>query len=653
MDFQTQLTYSTLSYNTTSYNTLPVEMKLHILQFLDLETLVDTIRYIDKTHYCLVIDILKKYTLKQTDCDSYWFEFIKNRNTHFLHKFLKPQNKDIMIRSHTTNTNSLSWINYLRSIISNSVVKNNSMMYGYILTKYFTYKNIRQYVTSNSPKWYLSSLTTSFIESILISIEHNSLLIIRVILEYPYINFRFNKDDLEEQTFSTNMFYNLAKTAILHNRVDILKYFILGHKYTNEHYNDLLVLCSNNTLIDTAIHENKPHVLDYILSQLTNSNVSNSSNSSNTIIYHVLDTTITKFINTLSITEPKHNILTYFATKFSHKLTINDYKLLICSQVELNNINIDIVKKLMTLYLETHDVFPECPLFTTDELLIHNNLMTVISHIKMSLIYTCLNHSILYNNKFDTVLFLQDILYTNCIKYNITKELFVKYIFLDSIKISLETNHNEIETKTLYTTLIKDLPSIYDIDNIKSIMNMISVKYSAIECYTYFHNLFIQKTVLSRKIYIELLKDNLYLAIQNTSYCAILNHPVLAFILLKLKEIGEINTCQDEKYIPLVKNFIKNKNGDIIEIMCNNGFTITGHNEYLQLAIKTRCISLIKLLITCGADISSHNYAVLHYALKQKNTKLALFIKEKMTADNKLQDYLDWEAKFYQNLTKR
>ena len=146
MAFQTQLTYSTTSYNTTSYNTLPVEIKLYILQFLDLETLVDTIRYVDKTHRLLVIDILKKYTLTQSDCNSYWFEFIKNQNTHFLHKFLKPQNKDIMIRSQTTNTNSLSWINYLRSIISISVVKNNSMMYGYILTKNFTYKNIRKYV---------------------------------------------------------------------------------------------------------------------------------------------------------------------------------------------------------------------------------------------------------------------------------------------------------------------------------------------------------------------------------------------------------------------------------------------------------------------------------------------------------------------------
>ena len=634
MDFQTQL------YDSTTYNNLPVEIKIHILQFLDLETLVDTIRYIDKTHRCLVIDILKKYTLKQSDCDSYWFEFIKNQNTQFLHKFLKPQNKDIMILSQSTNTNSLSWINYLRSIISNSIVKNNSMLYGYILTKYFTYKNIRQYVTSNSPKWYLSSLTTSFIDSILIAIEHNSMSIIRVILEYPDIHFRFNKNDIEEQLFSTKMFYNIAKTAILHNRVDIFKYFTLRYPYTNDQYNDLLLLCAKNTLIDTAIHENKPHVLDYIISKLTN------SDASNTIVYHVLDTHITKFCEELSNVELKKNIIIYFAIKFSHKLTINVYKILIYSIIEIDReySSIDIVKKLMTLYLETHDVFPECPLFTTDELLIHNNLMTVISHIKMSLIYTCLNHSILYNNKFDTVLFLQDILYTNCIKYNITQDLFVKYIVLDYIKISLEKNHNEIETKTLYTTLIKDLPSIYDLDNIIIIMNMISVKYSAIECYKYFHNLFIQKSVLSRKIYIELLKDNLYLAIQNTSYSASFNHQVLAFILLKLKEIGESNLCQDEKYIPLFINFIKTKNDSIIELMCNNGFTVSGHNEYLQLAIKTRCNSIMKLLINCGTDISSHNYAILHYALKQKTTKLALFIKEKITADNKLQEYLDWEV---------
>ena len=119
---------------------------------------------------------------------------------------------------------------------------------------------------------------------------------------------------------------------------------------------------------------------------------------------------------------------------------------------------------------------------------------------------------------------------------------------------------------------------------------------------------------------------------------------VLTFILLKLKENGEINSCQDDKYIPLAIHFIMNKYFHIIEIMCDNGFIVSGNNDYLQIAIKTRSFNLIKVLITFGADISSHDYAVLHYALKQKTTKLLIFIKEKLTVDNKLQEYIDWET---------
>lgn len=623
----------TYYHSTTTYHNLPVEITLHILKFLDLETLVDTVRYIDKKHRFLVIDILRNYKLKQEDCDSYWFEFIKKQNTLFLHKYLKPQNQDTMIRSSNTNINSLPWINYLEEVLTISIEKNNYLLYVSILSKYFNCRNIRQYITNNSLKWYLSPVTTSFIDAINFAITHNAISIIELILDYPVINFRFNKDDLEEKTFLSSLVYSWVRTAILHNKVDVLKYFTLRYIFTNQHYNDLFVLCANNLLIDTAIQENKPHVLDYIITKLTNP--SNSVTSD--ITYNIPDTIITKFIDTLSITEPKHNIIIYFATKFSHKLDIIHYINI------LSVCQIDIVKKIIPLYLESHSVFPDCPLFTTDALLDHDKLMSVILHIKSSLFYNSLKLSLKYKKSVDTVIFLRDILYTNCIKYNITEELFVKYIVLDCIKISIETHYNEIETKQLYSALIKNLPSIYDIDNIKSIMSMISVKYSAMECYKYFHNLFIQKSVLSRKIYIELLKDNLYLSFQNGKYSS-LYFNVLTFILLKLKENGEINSCQDDKYIPLAIHFIMNKYFYMIEIMCNNGFIVSGHNDYLQIAIKTRSFNLIKVLITFGADISSHDYAVLHYALKQNTPKLALFIKEKLTSDNKLQEYLDWET---------
>ena len=681
-----------MAFQTSSYNTLPEEMQLYILKFLDLETLISIIQYLDNKHRLFVIDILKKYTLTKSDCDSPWFDFIKTQNTQFLHRYLKPQDTYIMIHSNITGQKTQSWREYIKHTIKFSIIHNNPVLYYYLLTKYFTcdYKNIRNHITSNSPKWYLSLITSSFISTILYAIEHNSLLIIKMILSLKDINFRFNKHDPEEIAFAIKLFYNFAKTAILHNKVDILNYFTLKCTYTNEQYNDLLVVCVNNTLIDTAIRENKPHVLYYIISKLTNSSpsvpsvpsvpsspctcVSSApsapsipsspctcvpsspcacdSSKNDTPIYQLqlLDTHIAKCFEELSNNEAKHNIITYFITKFGHKITIERFRILICVQINIiNNTinndsiikNIDIVKQLMTLYLNSNVSLHELPLFTPDE--VHNNLMHVISHIKQSLTYECFKRSLVGNFKIELVLFLQDILYRICIKYNITKEIIVKYIFLDYIKFSIQTDHNEINTKNLYSTLIKGLPSIYDIDNIKNIMNTFSVKYNSIECYTYFHNLFIQKSVLTKPLYIELLKHNLYLAIQNTHNIWHYNL-ILPFILLKLKEIGVQNSFQDDKYIPLFINFIKSKNNDIILIMCNNGFTISGNNEYLQVALKTKCISLIKQLINCGLIIASNEYSVIHYALKQKTTKLAIFIKDKLVADNKLQEYLDWET---------
>ena len=634
--------------NEKTYDNLPLEINRHILEFLDLETLVDVVRYIDKKHRNLVIDILKKYTLTQQDCNSYWFEFIKNKNTGFLHRYLKPQCKTTMIRSIDTNQNTLSWINYIgySQLLSNK--KNNTNLFAILITKYYTYKNIKRYVmnaNTNTNKWFLSSLTQSYFNNIMCAIEHNSLNIIRFILEYKEINFNFNKDDPEEVNFELKLYERYSENAVLYNRLDIFKYFTLKYNYTNEKYNDLLVMCAKNKLIEAALHENKPNVLDYIISKLSNSNPCTCIEHQNNHIYDILDTHLTKVFEELSnLGSHNHNIITYFVSKFGHKISINHYKTLICIQINnnINNNNIDIVKQLIKLYLESRDIFPECPVFTPDELLIHVNLMNVISHIKMSVIYECFTQSI-KTNTYDIMVYLKDILFANFIKYNITKEMFVKYLLLDCIKISIETKHNEIETKKLYSTLIKDLQSIYDIDSIINIMNIISLKYDMIEVYKYFHNLFIQKSVLTKKIYIKLLKRNLYLSIQNTNHDASFNK-VLEFILIKLYELGEINSCQDDEYIPLFINFIKSKNDKIISVMCNNGFPVSHNNVYLQLAIKTRYIYLIEILITYGANIASNDYSILHFAIKKKTTKLLLFIKQKLISDNKLQLYLEWET---------
>ena len=666
----------------TAYHNLPVEINLHILKFLELETLVDTVRYIDKKHRLLVIDILKNYTLTKNDCDSYWFEFIQFRNTRFLHSFLKPQHTKTMIRSAVTHTNSLPWDEYLKITINHATIKNNYILFGNLILRYTNYRNIRKSIsndTIDTTKWYLSLIRFHTL-SIVLAIEHNSLSIISFILEADIIKFNFNKDDIEEKIFEYKMYHNFANVATSFNKVDSLTYFTLNFKYTNAHYNELLIACVTNQIIDTAIQENKPNVMAYIISILTNSKTdthtdthtdtypfrypfcnpnSNPINSNTTDIngnpYQITDLCISNFITQIILHSKENykiiNIITYFITKFSNKITIEHYKQIMS---HLKNININKFKPLFTLYLESYDIFPGCVLFTPDELLNDANLMNVISHIKSSFIYECFINSIKINN-YEIMTYLKEILLTTCIKYNITKEMFVKYLVLDCIKksiICIADKSNDI-THThpeIYTILIKDLPSIYDIDNIISIMNILSLEIYNVAIYEYFYNLFLQKSVLTKQIVINLLKNNLYLSIQNTKYDIPKNN-VLTFIILKLNTIGETNLFTDARYIPLFINFITNKYIYIIDIMCSNGFDVIHNNEYLYLITNYKCIktiTIIKLLIKFGAPIASYDYKFLHFILKQKHTKkikeLILFIKYKLSGDNKLQLYLDWET---------
>ena len=72
----------------TNYNSLPDEIKLHILKFANLETLIDVIRYVDKQHQKYVIEILKNYSLQKSDYSNTWFEYIQSHRTFFLHKHM-------------------------------------------------------------------------------------------------------------------------------------------------------------------------------------------------------------------------------------------------------------------------------------------------------------------------------------------------------------------------------------------------------------------------------------------------------------------------------------------------------------------------------------------------------------------------------------
>ena len=646
----------------SSYHKLPVEILLHILKFLDLETLVDTVRYIDKTHRELVIDILRNYKLKQEDCTSYWFDFIKNQRAYFLHKYLSQQDKDFKptyICSPNTHQNTISWYSYLQNKKTISIKHNDIEMYTILTNK--TNKGI--YIKYPNSKIYLSYQVKALLDNINLAIEYNSLHIIKYIFTYKkrdLINyhevdelFNFNRDEPEDKTFECDMFYKFAEKAIFYNRVDILNYFTLKYNYTNEHYNSLLFLCTRNNLVNKAFRENKPNVMEYIIALFTDTKSSNTDSDGKP--YHIIEDCITNcrfglIYDIKSSYSYDIKSLIYFLTKFINVISIKQYTEFMIDILNIGRYN-ELFKQLFILYLDTYTIFPECALYTPEHLLINDNLMVVIENIKTSLIYHCFIISIKKNNT-ELMSYLKEILLTSCIKYNLTKKIFVTYLVLDCIKHSIVgimdnhidlIHHNTLRIE-IFTILIQDLPSIYDIDTIVSIMNILTLEIYYVVNYEYFHNLFLQKSVLTRRIYINLLKNNLYLSLQNTKNDV---NKVFEFIILKLKENGETNICKDTLYEVLFINAIKTKYITTIEYLFQNGFDIRHNNEYSQLAINSKCYDIIKLFAVNGINLKLREHNILHFILKQKTKQyrtLAIQIKQKLIATNKLQEYLDWET---------
>ena len=88
---------------------------------------------------------------------------------------------------------------------------------------------------------------------------------------------------------------------------------------------------------------------------------------------------------------------------------------------------------------------------------------------------------------------MKDILIKNCILYNLTQDQFVKYLILDCIEQTKFDKSNKerlyegyITHDIIYNLLFQNLTSIYNLENIISIMNIISSK-SVKENYHYFH----------------------------------------------------------------------------------------------------------------------------------------------------------------------
>jgi ankyrin repeat protein len=175
-------------------------------------------------------------------------------------------------------------------------------------------------------------------------------------------------------------------------------------------------------------------------------------------------------------------------------------------------------------------------------------------------------------------------------------------------------------------------------------MNIVSINDYYIATYEYFLTKFIKKTIFTRILYINLLKNNLLISLKNNN-----SNTISGFILTKLQEARETINFTSNDYKDIFIDLITKKNIKSIELFLTNGFSInTVETELLSAtaltgAIKIKSMAMIRLLITHGANIASNNYNVLHYALKHKSQTLAHFIKDQLVKDNKSQLYLDWE----------
>lgn len=641
----------------TNYYNLPIEIRQHIFSFSSLQTLMDCIMYLDKQHREWVKIILKNYTLSLADRNNGgWWTHIAEQNTSFLYTFLKTQCSKV--QSTTLNLSTLNqqvpvpqtiiaWDSYLISIVNNSIKHNNLYLFCIILKNQWMFQSLSN-IKFKSVKWWEAPSIKLLLQFTIKSIEYNSLNIIKTIFgpgaSCLNLNDAFDHTKIEATTFYNHMYYIIAQQVILFNNVNIMTYFesIYKTNYTNDQYISLLLLCSTNQSIDTAIKNEKSHILAHILSKITDQDTITEQN-------------ITTFINNALQNNMIYNI-TYLLTQLSRKVSIDNYTNILNYLIKSKNIHIlplpgslnklTIFTYIYTLYNNIHDnniAAAALPIFTREQLEKNKqNLDISINIIKKSLLYKCLILSIEENNT-EILIYLKNELITICKKNNFTRADFITHIIVDCItqthnKLSCIFNHD------LYDLLINDFLTLFTIEHIITIMNIVSINDYYNLPYDYFLSKFITKTIFNRQIYINVLKNNLLLSLKSNNY-----NTVTEFILTKLKNAGETVNFNSPEYKDIFIDLIKNKNTKSVELFLNNGFLMrTDDNDTfdataLTCAIKIKSMAMIRLLINHGANISSNNYNVLHYALNQKSQTLAHFIKVKLQTDTQEQAYLEWE----------
>jgi len=651
----------TLFTEPATYYNLPVEIRKHILSFATLETLIDCIMHLDKEHKEWVKIILKNYTLTLSDRNNgRWWLHIAEQNTLFLYTFLKTQSSNV--QTNTLNLSTLNqqspapqtiieWDIYLIGIVNNSIKHHNLYLFHMILKNQWMFKPISNIYTTH-PNWWTGICIKLLIKFVITAIEYNALNIIQTICgtgpSCLNLNDAFNSSKIPEFTFYKRMYYVIAQHIIKFNNVNIMTYFesIYKDTYTNDQYISLLLLCSINQTIETAIKDEKPNILGHILSKITD-------------LSTITEQNITQFINNALQNNMIYNIV-YLLTKLKCKVSIDNYTNILNYFIKTKNICIlplpGSLKKLTmfthiyTLYNNTHNThnthngrMASQPLFTRQQLSENDqNLATVITNIKTSLLYKCFILAIEQHNT-EILIYLQNELIAICKKNNLTKIEFITHIIVDCIT----KTHAEFICSfnpEIYDLIINEFLTLFNIEHITTIMNIVSINDYYIATYEYFLTKFIKKTIFTRILYINLLKNNLLISLKNNN-----SNTISGFILTKLQEARETINFTSNDYKDIFIDLIKKKNIKSVELFLTHGFTInTIETELLGAtaltgAIKIKSMAMIRLLITHGANIASNNYNVLHYALKHKSQTLAHFIKDQLIKDNKSQLYLDWE----------
>ena len=312
----------THTQSNTHYNHLPDEIKLYIFKFLNLETLIDVLRYIDKKHQGYVIELLKHYTLQQSDYNNSWFEYIQNHRTFFLHKHINILWDTTPLLSINKSKTVFNWNIFIdNSILSSSI--HNDIEFFILLTKtYYLNSHIQNYMANlNLMKSWDFTLLNHFINNISVSIRFNSFDIIKTIFTSTYINFTSLIDNIKKYNNDTDtddaylddinnthyIFLKLANYTIKYNRIHILNYLKTFYSYSNEDYNYLLINCASSNILNNDIKDNKPNIIDYISLQITD------------LFTH----TLTSFIENVSIYP--HTIL-HFITSQQSILSLHHYQ---------------------------------------------------------------------------------------------------------------------------------------------------------------------------------------------------------------------------------------------------------------------------------------------------------------------------------------